>query len=124
MKIAFATKDNIAIDDHFGRCRQFAVYEINPSDFKLYELRGVEADLKSISIDETDRIDKRIELIKDCTILYCNDIGPMAAARVIRQRIHPIKVLEGEPIHEALNKLAGVLKNPPIWLRKILERET
>lgn len=118
MKIAFATKNNITIDDHFGWCRQFAVYEVNPSGFKFHELRNVPD-----GGDEVDKIDKRIDAIKDCAILYCSQIGPVAAARVIRERIHPIKVSQPEPIDAVLKKMTEVLKKPPIWLRKIMEKE-
>lgn len=119
MKIAFATKNNITIDDHFGWCRQFAIYEVNSDGFRFLDIRDVFED----GGEESDRIDKRIDAIHDCSILYCIDIGPAAAARVVRERIHPIKVSQPELIKEVLYKIVMVLKKPPIWLRKILERE-
>lgn len=126
MKIAFATKDNITVNDHFGWCRTFAVYDVNSEKFKFIELRNVPDggdDLSAAAQAEMDKIDKRIEAINDCTILYCSDIGPAAAARVVRSRIHPIKSSGAESIEEILNKLITVLKKPPLWLKKILERE-
>ncbi|MBI5748532.1 MAG: nitrogen fixation protein NifX [Nitrospinae bacterium] len=122
MKIAFATKDNITVNDHFGWCRTFAVYDVMPGGFNLLEMREIETDSSSEG-SESDKIEKRINSIKDCTILYCEDIGSMAAARVIRNRIHPIKLSQPESIYVLLTKLIVVLKKPPIWLRKVLERE-
>jgi len=119
MKIAFATKDNITIDDHFGWCRTFAVYDVTPAGYTFLAMKNV----PERGDDEVDKIDKRIEAIKDCIILYCNQIGPVAAARVIKSKIHPIKVSMPEPIAVVLARLVDVLKNPPIWLRKVLERE-
>ncbi|MBI3584733.1 MAG: nitrogen fixation protein NifX [Nitrospinae bacterium] len=118
MKIAFATKDNITVNDHFGWCRTFAVYNVDRENFKFIEFRNVHE-----GRDEMDKIDKRIEAIKDCTILYCSEIGATAAARVVRSRIHPMKSSGAESIEEILNKLITVLKKPPIWLRKVLQRE-
>jgi nitrogen fixation protein NifX len=37
VKIAFATKDNITVNDHFGWCRTFAIYNVNREDFKFIE---------------------------------------------------------------------------------------
>ena len=119
MKLAFATKDNTFVNDHLGWCRQFAIYDVTASGFKFLEMREVPEG----GDNEVDKIDKRIGAIKDCAILYCEAIGPVAAARVIRERIHPIKVSRPEPIDEILHKMTEVLKKPPIWLRKILERE-
>lgn len=119
MKIAFATNDNKTVNDHFGWCRQFAVHDVTASGFKFLEMR----DVPESGDNEVDKIDKRIGAIKDCAIIYCSQIGPVAAARVIRQRIHPIKVYQPEQIDAVLRKMADVLKKPPIWLRKILERE-
>lgn len=126
MKIAFATKDNQFINDHFGWCRQFAIYDVTPADYTFLMMREVGTDLKSVPSgdDEVDKIDKRIAAIKDCAIVYCSQIGPVAAARVIRERIHPIKVSRPEQIDEALNRMTEVLKKPPLWIKKILERET
>ncbi|MBI5328352.1 MAG: nitrogen fixation protein NifX [Deltaproteobacteria bacterium] len=126
MKLAFATKDNKFINDHFGWCRQFAIYEVTASGFQFAGMREAGTDLKSVpgGDDEVDKIDKQIATIKDCAIVYCSQIGPVAAARVIRQRIHPIKVSQPEQIDEVMRKMVEVLKKPPIWLRKILEKET
>lgn len=118
MKIAFATKDNITVNDHFGWCRTFAVYTVNREDFKFVEVRNV-----TEVGDEIDKIDKRIEAIRDCTILYCSEIGPVAAARVVRSRIHPIRSSVPESINEILKRLVETLKRPPLWLKKVIERE-
>ena len=51
------------------------------------------------------------------------EIG-LGAARVVAQKIHPIKVPQPEPILDILEKLQEVLKGtPPPWLRKALEKD-
>lgn len=122
MKIAFATKDGITVNDHFGWCRSFAVYDVTPAGFRFIEMREHGIDSSSEG-NESDKIEKRINSIKDCTILYCEDIGPMAAARVVRSRIHPIRSSVPELIDEILKRLVETLKRPPLWLKKVLERE-
>ncbi len=122
MKIAFATKDGITVNDHFGWCRSFAVYDVTSAGFRFLEMRETGIDSSSEG-SESDKIETRINSIRDCTILYCEDIGPMAAARIVRSMIHPIRSSFPESIEEILKRLAETLKKPPLWLKKVIERE-
>ena len=35
MKIAFASKDNIYVNQHFGWCKEFYIYEILENDYNF-----------------------------------------------------------------------------------------
>ena len=119
MKVAFATKDGVMINDHFGWANEFMVFDIQENDFSLVERRVVQASDPDFEPEELDKINARIETIKDCAIVYCNNIGAVSAARVIRNKIHPIKVAESVLIVSEINRLQQVLQKPPIWIRKI-----
>jgi nitrogen fixation protein NifX len=119
MKVGFATTDNILINDHFGWAKNFAVYEINRDGFKFIENRHFEEEL-----EEQDRIDKKIEGLKDLKIIFVESIGGTAAARVVKSGIHPIKSKPDDKIGDAMENLKEVLtKNPPPWLKKIIFKE-
>jgi len=121
MKIAFATQDLKRVDAHFGWARNLAVYEISPQGYNLVEAIQFSGDLKEDGNE--DKLAPKIEAIKDCAILYVAAIGGSAAARVVANKIHPIKVNEPEAINEILGKLQEVLKGaPPPWLRKALNK--
>jgi len=123
MRVAFATKDGVSINEHFGWAGEFAVFDINENDFSLVERRVVAHSNPENDPDnepeEIDKINVRIEAIKDCAIVYCNNIGAVSAARVIRSRIHPIKTTQPVAIATEIHRLQEVLKNPPIWIKKI-----
>jgi nitrogen fixation protein NifX len=119
MKVAFATRDGVSINDHFGWAQEFAVFDIQENDFSLVERRQVQKSDPDFEPEELDKINLRIEAIKDCAIVYCNNIGAVSAARVIRNRIHPIKVAEPVAIITEIYRLQEVLKKPPIWIKKI-----
>ncbi len=120
MKVAFATKDLTNIDDHFGWAKQFAVYEITKGGFKLSSIVKTEETPEN----EDDKINSKIDAVRGCAIVYCQAIGPTAAARVVKAQIHPIKVEKVTPIEEALNALVKMLgTNPPPWIRRIVARE-
>jgi nitrogen fixation protein NifX len=120
MKVAFATKDMSNIDEHFGWAKQFAIYEVNKDGFSL---AGVVKTQEGVD-QEDEKINSKIEAISDCSIVYCQAIGPTAAAKVIKNHIHPIKVEKPMSIDEALTSLQTMLKgNPPPWIKRIIMKE-
>ncbi len=120
MKVAFATKDLENINEHFGWAKQFAVYEINKEGYFLKEVVKTDFD----DNNEAEKIQAKIDAIKDVSIMYCEAIGPTAAAKVINNKIHPIKVTEEKTIESAAKDLVAMLKgNPPPWIRRIIAKE-
>ncbi|OIQ72600.1 dinitrogenase iron-molybdenum cofactor [mine drainage metagenome] len=71
-----------------------------------------------------DKLAPKLDVIKDCALLYVAAIGGSAAARVVANKIHPVKVTGPEPIEDLLEKLKDVLNGtPPPWLRKVLLKD-
>ena len=120
MKVAFATKDLETINDHFGWAKQFAIYEVNPDGYTCLGAVKTEEEIE----EEDDKINSKINALKGVSIVYCEAIGPTAAARVVQSRMHPMKVNAPTPINETLDSLVAMLgKNPPPWIRRILATE-
>lgn len=118
MKVAFATNDAKHVNSHFGFCEKFAVYEVTHG--KYVELPARQVVIEQ-NMEESGRIEARVNAVKDCTLLFITQIGPAAAARVTRNKIMPIKVEEGTTIEQQLNRIMDMLKNkPPVWLTKAL----
>jgi nitrogen fixation protein NifX len=119
LKIAFATADGTAVDQHFGWCRRFDVYEVDADHARLSQTR----ELPPASSDEDDKIDSRLDAIRDCAIVHLAAIGGTAAARVVNSGVMPVKVAEGSSIEELVERLQVVLRGtPPPWLRKVLRK--
>ena len=71
--------------------------------------------------DEEDRIAARASAIAGCAVVYTQQIGGPAAARLVSRRIHPMKTGAETPVAEAVQKLQEVLRgNPPPWLRRLI----
>lgn len=117
MKIAFASKDNIHVNEHFGWCKEFFIYEINGDKFSF--IKSVDS---SIEIDdEIDKLTYKIECIEDADILYVQQIGPKASMMVKSCKIFPMQSSrENEKIEDVLNSLIKMQENPPIWMRRLL----
>lgn len=119
LKVAFATGAGDGVDQHFGWCRRFDVYEVSADGARLLESRQLEP----AGDDEESKIGSRLDAVRDCVILHVADIGGSAAARVVAAGIHPVKVPGGTPIAGLLDRLQAVLAgSPPPWLRKALRR--
>jgi nitrogen fixation protein NifX len=120
MKVAFATKDLETINDHFGWAKQFAIYEVTPEGYTCLGAVKTEEEIE----EEDDKINSKINALKGVSIIYCEAIGPTAAARVVQSRMHPMKVNAPTPINETLDLLVKMLAtNPPPWIRRILTTE-
>ncbi|MCL4470743.1 MAG: nitrogen fixation protein NifX [Gammaproteobacteria bacterium] len=121
MKVAFTTQDMQGVDAHFGWAKNIAIHEISADGHRFVEAIQFDGDLKEDGNE--DKLAAKIDAIRDCAIVYVAAIGGSAAARVVAAKIHPVKVAEGTPIPELLDRLEQVLKGtPPPWLRKALEK--
>lgn len=119
MKVAFATEDMKHVDAHFGWAKHFAIYEVGPDGHSFVEAIQFDGDLKEDGSE--DKLLPKIDAIRDCAIIYVAAIGGSAAAKVVNARVHPVKVVQPEPILELLDRLQKVLQGtPPPWLRKAL----
>ncbi|MDD3344234.1 MAG: NifB/NifX family molybdenum-iron cluster-binding protein [Sulfurospirillaceae bacterium] len=111
IKVAFFTNDLKNINAHFGSADQFAVYDVEAANYSLSKVVSTEG----------ERTDGRIELLNGVDIVYCTEIGPAAAARIVNSKIFPIKYKDVVSIEDELVKLSQMLStNPPPFIKKIL----
>nr|AGF34073.1 nifX [uncultured bacterium DX-1A-14] len=119
MKVAFATQDRQRVDAHFGWAKNIAVYDVRPDGYDYVDTYTFDGDLQEDGNE--DKLAPKLDVIRDCAIVYVAAIGGSGAARVVAAKIHPIKVPEPEPILDILDRLIPVLKGtPPPWLRKAM----
>lgn len=120
MKVAFTTTDGTMIDQHFGQCERFQIWEVGPDQASFLESVATEAH----GSDEEDRIAARAKILSDCAIVYTMQIGGPAAAKLVAQKIHPMKTNSAVSLPETLARLQEVLRgNPPPWLRKAMNKD-
>ena len=120
MKVAFCTNSMKEVDEHFGRAASVAVYDVSAEGSEFAELRT----FRPIDADADHKIDinTKAGALNDCSILYLTEIGGPAAAVVVRNKIHPVKVDDKTPIDELLDSLVKKLNDsPPPWLRKAIQ---
>ncbi|MEB3358728.1 MAG: dinitrogenase iron-molybdenum cofactor biosynthesis protein [Synechococcales bacterium] len=120
VRIAVASNTAEQLDGHFGSCHRYLIYQLSVDEIRLIDVRSaLEADLSE------SKNEFRVNLIKDCPVLYVVSIGGPAAAKVIQANIYPMKVEAGGEVREILADLQKVLATaPPPWLAKILGAST
>ncbi|RXJ99671.1 dinitrogenase iron-molybdenum cofactor biosynthesis protein [Arcobacter sp. CECT 8986] len=119
MKVAFASKDNIYVNEHFGWCKKFFIYEIKENSYNFIK----EVESKEKIENELDKLSYKIQCLDNSDILYVEQIGPKASLLVKDSKIFPIKASnEKEKIEDVLNKLIKMQENPPIWMRRIISK--
>ncbi len=116
IRIAVASNTAEQLDGHFGSCHRYLIYQLSADEIKLIDVRSaIEADLA----EEKNRF--RVDLIRDCAVVYVFSIGGPAAAKVIQAYIYPMKVEQGGSAREILADLQkAIATSPPPWLAKIL----
>lgn len=109
------------LNEHFGWAKQFVIYEINENKAEFVrreELPGGD------DRDEENKINARVDALNDVHIVYVMAIGPAAATKLVKARIHPVKSKMERPIQEIVNEMHEMIKkNPPPWIQRILHME-
>lgn len=117
MRIAFTSSDGKNVDEHFGRCACFFVWEVDAAGAAFEKVVSAVTTAR----DEEDRTSARVSAVADCAIVYTVAVGGPAAAKLVSHRIHPMKTGAPVEIAAVVTRLQEVLRgSPPPWLRKAM----
>jgi len=118
LKIAFASTDNIHINQHFGWCEMFYIYEVSEEGYEL--VSEVDSSLKFEN--EVDKLEYKINCLEDSDIINVSQIGPKASNMVQKCGIYPMRAShEGEKIIDVIHALQKMIHgDAPLWLKRIL----
>jgi len=121
VKIAFATSDRRAVNQHFGAAESFAIYEVGEAETRLVEV----AEFIETAMDGHEgKLAAKVDLLGDCAAVYCNAVGASAIQQLLARGIQPMRVDEGTLIDELLLGLQkNLVSEPPVWLAKHLKKQ-
>ncbi|MEQ1670422.1 MAG: nitrogen fixation protein NifX [Hyphomicrobium sp.] len=128
VRIAIATQDMKALNAHFGSAQKFAIYDVTPDSSTFIEAVGfddVSDEGGSHKEDGDDRITPKVDALAGVNLLFVRAIGGPAAVKVVKAKIHPVKIAESQSIDSVIARVQTMLKGtPPPWLRKVLGEAT
>ncbi len=119
MKIAFASKDGICINEHFGWCEKFFLYEITKEG--VCSLGVSDASIKYE--EEADKLAYKIERLEESHVVCVTQIGPKAANLLQSVGIYPLKVAsEDETIEQVSQRLFNYMNDDssPLWFKRLV----
>lgn len=122
VKIAFASSDRRAVNQHFGAAGAFAIYELGEHATRLVEV----AEFIETAMDGHEgKLAAKVELLGDCAAVYCNAVGASAIQQLLVKGIQPMRVDEGTLIDELLLGLQkSLVGEPPLWLAKHMKKQS
>jgi nitrogen fixation protein NifX len=121
IRIAFASKDGISVNEHFGWCETFYIYEIDQSSSRLVSQQDASQKLE----DEVEKLIYKIESLDNSDIVYVAQIGPKAANMVKKAGIYPMSSSNQEQkiddVIASIQKMLGA--DTPLWLQRIVMKK-
>ncbi|HEY5956923.1 MAG TPA: nitrogen fixation protein NifX [Polyangiaceae bacterium] len=116
MRVAFASSDGRAIDQHFGTARRFDIWELSAQGARCVERIVTDGECNQ----KDARIAARAMALDGCAIVYATELGGPAAAKLVGRNIQPLKAPHATLVAAVVAALQRVLsRDPPPWLRKV-----
>jgi predicted Fe-Mo cluster-binding NifX family protein len=97
MKIAVATADRENVNIHFGKAEIFLIYEFKDDEIELSEIRETKKDP-----NQKHQWYESLEIVKDCEVVICCQIGMKAKFGLDNVGIKVIK--DEGPIKDVLKR--------------------
>lgn len=122
MKIAFASKDGVYVNEHFGWCQKFYLYDINKEGIRDLGTADASLDYE----EESDKLAYKIECLGESDIVCVAQIGPKAANLLQSAGIYPLRSTnENEIIASITNTLYRYLSDDhaPMWFKRIMYKK-
>ena len=121
LKVAFATDDRRAVNQHFGAARGFTIYALDTERAQLVQV----AEFAAEAMDGNEnKLGDKIAALAGCAAVYCLAIGASAARQLLAGGIQPVRMDDGANIEMLLGQLRVALRDGGIpWLDKHLKRD-
>ena len=103
IRIAVASSDGKRVDEHFGRCRRFMVFDFEGGEWRHRETRD-SLPVCAGGEHRDDLLAGAVELVADCRLVAVRQIGPTAIDLLLARRVLPFTF--SGPVTEALAVVA------------------
>ncbi len=122
LKVAFASSDRVAVDQHFGASVGFAIYAVDGERAKLVEV--VEFPEEAMDGNE-NKLAEKITALSGCAATYCLAVGGSAVRQLLAAGIQPIRLEEETDIEPLLDDLRRSVRDGGVsWIEKALRRDS
>lgn len=121
LKVAFASRDRVHVDQHFGAAEGFVLYNV---DSERARLAGV-VEFAPQSMDGNEnKLAEKIDALDGCAAVYCLAVGGSAVRQLLAAGIQPMRLAESETIDDLLHSIRdGVRRGGVSWIDKVVRRD-
>ena len=109
LRVAVASKDGIAISEHFGHAKKFFIYEVSLQYCNFLEKREVDHYCLGGHSDK-NAMAGILETIKDCTAVFVAMIGEGPTEKLAARGIKPVTDYTWEEIEPSLLDYAAKME--------------
>jgi len=103
LQVAVASKDGVAIDEHFGHAKQFYIYRVDAGSAEFVEARHVDHYCLGGHGDKS-ALQKILDTIEDCDAVFVAKVGDGPAEKLRARGVEPIADYPWEEVIPALNE--------------------
>ena len=121
LRVAFATDDRVAVNQHFGAAVGFAIYALDAERAKLVQV----AEFAAESMDgNEDKLAAKIDALAGCAAVYCLAVGGSAVRQLLAGGIQPVRLDEPTAIETLLTRLRAAIRVGGIaWIDRVVRRD-
>ena len=108
IQVAVASKDGVAVDEHFGHAKQFFIYKIEQQTVSFLEQRHVDHYCLGGHGDKS-ALQKILDTISDCQAVFVAKVGDGPATTLQARGVQPVSDYPWEEIVPALQEWSAKL---------------
>lgn len=121
IKIAFASRDRLRVDQHFGAAERFVIYEVTADKATL---AGVAEFAPEAMDGNENKLGAKVDFLAGCAAVYVMAIGASAIKQLLARGIQPIRVGEVDSVYELLVELGKAIEEGGVaWVDRALAAE-
>lgn len=114
--VAFATTDDIHVDQHFGSAERFVVYAISATEVTPVSVKSFRREAQD---GNEDKLKVKLDWLAGGDVMVCAQVGQSAAQQLLRSGTQPIAVNDHPRISEVLTQLQTDLGSNVAWTRRL-----
>ena len=121
LKVAFATDDRVAVNQHFGAAAGFAIFALDGERAQLVQV----AEFAEESMDGNEnKLAEKIAALSGCAAVYCLAVGGSAVRQLLAGGIQPMRLEDETSIESLLTLLRKAIREGGVpWIDKLIKRE-
>lgn len=122
LRVAFASRDRMHVDQHFGAAEGFVLYSV---DAERTRLAGVFEFAPESMDGNENKLAEKIAALSGCAAVYCLAVGGSAVRQLLAAGIQPMRLADTESIEHILHTLRESIRDGGVaWIDKIIHRDT